>query len=577
MRIITDSEAIRYVLQYKGSFVCYLGAGLSADAKVMTAQQICAHIRDELMPKGLTPAQQRRWENERLAWDNPGRRYPACMRAHGNAAQRVQFFRNLLKSARPAFAHHALALLMAHGYFKRTCITTNFDKLLEGAFTRHALMECQPVRHEDEVEYLGKEQDKCYVLKLHGDYDTYNILNTETEVLSFSEEMVESVRGAVSGAGLMVLGTAGYEESVRTLFNQLTSKPEQTRKVFPSGLLWGVYVPGPKPEGHLTQKQLEKIVRQQLDAGSVSPSVVEMMNRVEPWDDNFCFFPVWGAGNFMLDLVKETGDTSLRVTAEAYLDHEMRLRQVFERANLSGATISKHIASLTKEQRQLKEKAKTSPAEHETVAVAASRAGPLEVHLVYGDITKRAWMGSEPFSRDVRAVVSPEDTCVSAGGGVAYLLLDKAGPPFILNELAKFAPVPRTTVAVTSGGALPAHYIFHAAAIEIGEGPAGDVKYFVSPQDVLDTTANILKKGAALGVGALWVPLMGAGVASQKGEFGPQQSLESILEAVAAWAGPAHPMKVMIVIYADKVLTRDKARATLHEKLDPGFSIQTVE
>src|SRR3712207_7535670 len=61
------------------------------------------------------------------------------------------------------------------------------------------------------------------------------------------------------------------------------------------------------------------------------------------------------------------------------------------------------------------------------------------------------------------------------------------------------------------------------------------------------STANILKTAAALGVSALWVPLMGAGLASQGGKFGPQQSLESILGAVAAWEGPGRPMKVIVV------------------------------
>jgi O-acetyl-ADP-ribose deacetylase (regulator of RNase III)/NAD-dependent SIR2 family protein deacetylase len=576
MRIITDSQAVGHVLQDTSSFVCYLGAGLSAEARVPTADKICKLIYDDKLPKGLTKQQEKRWANENLEWDNPARRYPACMRHYGTAAHRVQFFRKLLQTVKPAFAHHTLALLMARGHLRRSCITTNFDKLLEAAFMRHGLMECQPVRHDDEVAYLGKEGDKCYVLKLHGDYDTYNILNTEVEVFSLSERMTEAVSDVVSGAGLLVLGTAGYEESVASLFKELT-KPENKGKVFPYGLLWGVYVPGPKPSRPLTQKQLEKIVREQLDAGAVSPEIVRMMNRTETWEENFCFFPVWGAGNFLLDLMKEAKDTKLRVTAESYLDHAMRLRQVFERAGLSANAISRHISTLTKQQQELKAKAKTSPAEHETVAVAASKAGPLEVHVTYGDITKRGWMASDAFKDDVCAVVSPEDTCVSAGGGVAYLLLEKAGPSHILNELAKFAPVPQTTVAVTSGGGLPAHYIFHAAAIEIGEDAGGDVKYVVSSRSVQETMTNILKKAAALGVGTLWVPLMGAGVASQKGKFGAQQSFDSILRAVAEWGATSQPLKVFIVIYADKDLTRDKARSVLRKRLAPDFTIKSVE
>lgn len=575
MRIITDYQAVGYVLQHKGSFVCYMGAGLSAEARVPMASEICRRIFAEKLPKGLSKQQEKRWANETLAWDDPTRRYVACMLHYGTAAHRVQFFRGLLQAAKPAFSHHTLALLMARGHLRQTCITTNFDKLLEGAFMRHGLKECQPIRHEDEVAYLEKEDDKCYVLKLHGDYDTYNILNTEKEVFRLNPKMAEAAARVASGAGLLVLGAAGYEKSISSLFEELT-RPENEGKVFPYGLLWGVYVPGPKPAGQLSQRQLEKIVREQLDGGAVGPEIINMMNRTEGWEENFCFFPVWGAKNFLLDLVKEAGDTWLRVMAESYLDRDMRLRQVFERAGISPAAISKHISTLMKHEEELEAKAKSSPPEHETVAVATSKAAPLEVHVAYGDIAKRAWMASDAFKGDVRAVVSPEDTCVSAGGGVARNLLRKAGPSLILNELGKFAPIPHTAVAVTSGGGLPAHYILHAAAIEITEGRGGDVEYVVSPQSVEETMTNILRKAAALDVGTLWVPLMGAGVASQKGKFGAQQSIESILKAVAAWKAPNRPVKVFIVVYADKVLTRDKARAALRRRLGTGFTIRSV-
>jgi len=51
-------------------------------------------------------------------------------------------------------------------------------------------------------------------------------------------------------------------------------------------------------------------------------------------------------------------------------------------------------------------------------------------------------MMSDPaFSGMRRAVVSPEDTTVSAGGGVALRLLTLAGPRYLLNELTKLPDV----------------------------------------------------------------------------------------------------------------------------------------
>ena len=109
-----------------------------------------------------------------------------------------------------------------------------------------------------------------------------------------------------------------------------------------------------------------------------------------------------------------------------------------------------------------------------------------------------------------RAVVSPEDTAISAGGGVAYALLQKAGQFNILNELAKLAPVDHGDVAVTSGGELPVHYIFHAAAMMIRR----DATYLIAKADVFRTMSRVLELADALDVKVLWVPLLGAGVGS---------------------------------------------------------------
>jgi len=79
--------------------------------------------------------------------------------------------------------------LARNDVLKRTIITTNFDKLIESAFVRLGALECQPIRTDVEQEYLDLEPDKTYVLKLHGDYDTYNIRNTASELLYIRESL----------------------------------------------------------------------------------------------------------------------------------------------------------------------------------------------------------------------------------------------------------------------------------------------------------------------------------------------------------------------------------------------------
>jgi O-acetyl-ADP-ribose deacetylase (regulator of RNase III) len=78
----------------------------------------------------------------------------------------------------------------------------------------------------------------------------------------------------------------------------------------------------------------------------------------------------------------------------------------------------------------------------------------------------------------------------------------------------------------------------------------------------------VLEKAKALNVGVLWVPLMGAGVAS----LGPKQSFEGILEAIADWQGKTHQIIIMIVIYKEGELPRHVVAKSLKSK-QPKFTV----
>ena len=90
---------------------------------------------------------------ENFDWDDPSRRYSKCVSKLGNAAVRIQYFRQIVHGAQPSFSHHAVALLMQHGCIKPTCLTTNFDKLLEMAFAQQAVSEIpdNPVGRRDAI------------------------------------------------------------------------------------------------------------------------------------------------------------------------------------------------------------------------------------------------------------------------------------------------------------------------------------------------------------------------------------------------------------------------------------------
>lgn len=569
LRIISDAEAIRNILGERGRYAMYLGAGASAEAGVLTTEAICRQIRSELLTtaglEGAPADEVDRWADEFLNWSDTSRRYVTCIRrSRANEARRVEYFRELLIGVSPSFCHYAVALLMTDGYLSKTCLTTNFDHLLERAFMEEGIAECQPIRSDFESGYWNGGSDRYYLVKLHGDIDTLNILNTRQETMAISAPMSTIVESLLRGSGLVVLGTGANEVSVQDLFKQLAQKASGADGVLSFGLLWGVYMGLPKPHA-ITPNELRQRVLARIQETEINRAIVEAIG--DSRNALFCFFPVWSAGQFLRDLITATKDKPLIGRATQHLDRELRLRQVFTAAGLSDEAVTRHLQALRK-QRSITGDVKLASPEPELVLTATSKTGSPELRIMYGDITSRSLMGADEFATRRRAVVSPEDTLVTAGGGVAHELLEKAGPQAMLNEIAKFAPIPQRSVAVTSAGALPAHYVFHAATIEVDQ--AGT--YAVSKDDVTETVVAVLDAASALDVQVVWIPLLAAGVASLK----PVDSFEGLLDAVRRWSGgrAGRPLTIVTMIYQERIVSREQIARSVAQVLADDFEVQ---
>src|SRR5262249_32722675 len=156
-------------------------------------------------------------------------------------------------------------LLMRHGYLKRTCLTTNFDKLMEIAFAQQTVSNFQAIRSDEETRYWG-ERDKYYVLKLHGDYDTGNILNTINETIRIPKGLQEISTGFLQRSGLVVLGCSGYEQSVQAYLDDLWQM--QDRSILNFGIYWGIYM-GDRRPAQMKEHEEEKELSQNIKMGSV--------------------------------------------------------------------------------------------------------------------------------------------------------------------------------------------------------------------------------------------------------------------------------------------------------------------
>jgi O-acetyl-ADP-ribose deacetylase (regulator of RNase III)/NAD-dependent SIR2 family protein deacetylase len=567
VEVVSDVDVIRNIVTNQGAFTAWLGAGASIEAGVPTARDICEEIRQEIA-RFDKPANEVEWARQELAWDDPRRRYSTCLLRYAKTpVQRLRYFRRLIEGTQPSFSHHALCLLMSSDLLQGTCLTTNFDKLIEMAFAQQGFSECQSIRSDREAEFWRQEAGKCYVVKLHGDYETYNIQNTRDETIYVAAPVRRIVLDAVKHGGLFLVGSSGYEESIKSLLNELLGTEQEQARIPDMGVYWGVRVAGPRPL-QPTLADYEALIAKSLSDGSVNEEVVEVFARSHRDERPCAFFPIWDSSSFFFDLVQASENKAIIGRARRYLDHFMRLRKVFAEGGLSGEAIQNRLARFRPVTRRLPEDLHKRSTVVKPAFMAKSAACSLSIRFLYGDVTSRSLMAHDDFRDSRRAVISPEDTLISASGGAALALVLKAGSHIILNELSKFSKVSQRQIVVTSGGDLPVHYIFHAAATRLDP----DGSSHISTTDISASVANALEMAVVQEVGVVFSPLIGSGTEGIE----PGLSLEAIVAAARAF-GLAHPVQrlsVIIVARDESAVSKGDARAVLAAALGSDWTIE---
>jgi O-acetyl-ADP-ribose deacetylase (regulator of RNase III) len=527
--VITEEEAIRGILVSPGEHVAFKLAG-----------EICEDIRAELAPYHEN---ENGWEDDVLNWDDPARRYTSCLESYGTPEVRVNYFRKLLKGKVPSFAHHAIALLMSSDILHRSALTTNFDKLIEQAFMEQNARECQAIRMREEAEFWGQEPDRCYLLKLHGDYDTHNILNTREETRSIPPFFVELCRGMLHSRGLLSLGSAGNEESIVHFMELMLNSPE--KRILSRGVRWGVYVGSRKPDD-ISDHESADILVKALKAGAVNRRLLEAFKELSKEGRPCYLFPVWGSGEFLHHLIERTGDVTVEYSANILLDQSMRIASLLQAKGIPPPVIDQHLKRLDEAQNRLNVRSGAVVRQPQKVIDFKLRSSGASVAVFYSDITSQELLSVNSSAQERAAIVSADDTMISAGGGVAFSLLKRAGPKFLLNELGKLAPIPQGTTAVTSGGSLPVQYIIHAAALDIDASG----NYSVTTDSVVSVVSEALAKVEPLGIDRIYFPLIGAGVAG----LSAAECLDAILYAAESARDLPGTLNIVIAIFDYQIL-----------------------
>lgn len=155
---------------------------------------------------------------------------------------RRQYIDDAIARGTPAFGHRVLGSLMAAR--KTDCVfTTNFDPLIEeAAQTASALLpaaeQARPtvaaLDSADRAVRSLKESNWPLVAKLHGDYQSEDIKNTNSELATQDARMRHVLVEASQRFGMAFVGYSGRDASVMEALTSVLAK----RTPFPNGLFW---------------------------------------------------------------------------------------------------------------------------------------------------------------------------------------------------------------------------------------------------------------------------------------------------------------------------------------------------
>ncbi|WP_152539828.1 SIR2 family protein [Afipia sp. P52-10] len=250
-----DLPSFLRLFQLRGSQIMwFLGAGASRSAGIKTAgdmiwdfKQRLYRSQKKLSPSAITDIGEVVVQRKLQAhFDTIGKLPPAGSETeysayfeatYPSAKDRRAYLDELLSRGKPSFGHLALALLMREKLC-RIVWTTNFDRTVEDAAAQVlGSTGCLVAADLGEPEKFRRAYDEGrwpVYGKLHGDYHSDALKNTDAELRAQDVEMRRNLIDACRRQGLAVVGYSGRDASI---IEALTEALDEGRG-FPGGLFW---------------------------------------------------------------------------------------------------------------------------------------------------------------------------------------------------------------------------------------------------------------------------------------------------------------------------------------------------
>lgn len=249
--------AERFALNPHG-YAWLLGAGASASAGIPTGYQMIQEFRTRLFASesGISlrevdpadPIWQARIDahHERQGSlppkGDPSEYSRAFAALHTTPEDRRLYIRNQISKGSPSLGHKVVgALLCAR---KTPCVfTTNFDPLVENAATHAAqllpagdrgLPTVAALDNVARAETCLREGEWPLVVKLHGDYQSVELKNTDDELRAQDERLRLVLTQSMQRFGLVVAGYSGRDASVMDALRAVL----RASVCYPKGIYW---------------------------------------------------------------------------------------------------------------------------------------------------------------------------------------------------------------------------------------------------------------------------------------------------------------------------------------------------
>lgn len=207
------------------TYAIFLGSGISSNAGIPTGGQLLSNtikllykmenngseVRDEEVEVWFKKSEYKSWGYSEILEE-------LCP----SKEDRRNFLEKIFLGKTPTDSHHIIAEMVEQKLVK-VIVTTNFDRLMEQALDEKGVAYDVVSSEKDISELKPREHSNCRIIKLHGDYQKFNIKNTKKELESLEDGVADEFKDILNNYGIVVIGYGGSDKGVMDCMEERTN------------------------------------------------------------------------------------------------------------------------------------------------------------------------------------------------------------------------------------------------------------------------------------------------------------------------------------------------------------------